>query len=134
MLCTQQYLQLVDITEHDVEIGRRKQSSAGHLDIYWLPIWQDVHECEIWIIRGQDMELLGISSYDLLELIFELLDGLRILLQHIAWLDIVAFIQFLLHSQQNTIFHFLFDLQLFLVATKLLKCRLGSLVEISRDW
>lgn len=134
MLRTQQYLQLVDITQHDVEIGWRKQSSAGHLDIYWLPIWQDIHECEVWIIRGQDMELLGISSYDLLELIFELLDGFRILLQHIAWLHIVAFIQFLLHSQQNTIFHFLFDFQLFLVVAKLLKCRLGSLVEISRDW
>lgn len=80
------------------------------------------------------MELLGISSYDLLELIFELLDGFRILLQHIARLHIVAFIQFLLHSQQNAIFHFLFDFQLFLVVAKLLKCRFGSLVEISCDW
>lgn len=80
------------------------------------------------------MELLGISSYDLLELIFELLDGFRILLQHIARLHVVAFIQFLLHSQQNAIFHFLFDFQLLLVAAKLLKCRFGSLVEISRDW
>ena len=134
MLRTQQYLQLVNITEHDVKICWRKQSSASHLDIYWLPIWQNIHEREVWIIRGQDVELLGISGYDLLQLIFELLDSFRILLEHIARLHIVAFIQFLLHSQQNAIFHFLFDFQLFLVVSKLLECRFGSLVEISSDW